>query len=491
MVRQTPRFDLDTYERGDLDWDHTDTVEALDKHAIARGPLAERPETGVYNDALFYATDQSVLWGWDESAEEWTIRAGLGVKNERLPQLMTEWLNSVRYISPGDDVPGIFQSLDNGDGVHFNPGKHSVDTPVSLTTANVTITGSEGAKLIPDSPMDRVLHLNAQGHHLEGLHIDGLDRCREGVRQSEPGHLVNVTVENIVEPSSHAGTTSGIVSFAGGASRIINCTVRRVRSPHTSVGRGIRLPGAGPHWITDCRVTDVEPPNDADGIVTEGSDGEETIIRGCLIENIAEGGVKINNADATCLLEGNVLKNTDKEQTFAPVRVQEDDARIEGNEIYWRDPSRGIHIAGDNVSIVGNTIDVTAEQYDNTADGVRINGDYSSINIVDNDITGAGRYGIYVDAPSGVIDFTARGNCITDVANQGINLSAPETGRHERVILGENKCWGADEWGVYVDTVDSISVVGNVLRSGFTELRIENATNVERAANVGDFSDGT
>lgn len=85
MSDETPRLNLDTFEQGDTDWDHTDTVEALDEHAIARGPIAERPSEGDYDDELYYATDQRILWGWDAGAADWTARGGLGSEDDPVP----------------------------------------------------------------------------------------------------------------------------------------------------------------------------------------------------------------------------------------------------------------------------------------------------------------------------------------------------------------------------------------------------------------------
>lgn len=85
MANKTPRLDLDTFDPGDEDWSHTDTVEALDELAIVRGPIGARPDEGQYDGELFYATDQRILWGWDDSVSEWKPRAGLGAENSPLP----------------------------------------------------------------------------------------------------------------------------------------------------------------------------------------------------------------------------------------------------------------------------------------------------------------------------------------------------------------------------------------------------------------------
>lgn len=90
MTDETPRLNLDTYEPGDTDWSHNDTVEAVDEHAIERGPIAERPAEGSYDDELYYAVDQNVLWGWSESDSDWTIRGGTGSEEQPLDSVHTE-----------------------------------------------------------------------------------------------------------------------------------------------------------------------------------------------------------------------------------------------------------------------------------------------------------------------------------------------------------------------------------------------------------------
>lgn len=84
MPEETPRLGLKTYSQGDLDWDHTDSVRAIDEHAVSRGPASDRPDSGSYDDELYYATDQNVLWGWDDDAGDWTIRGGLGSDQQPL-----------------------------------------------------------------------------------------------------------------------------------------------------------------------------------------------------------------------------------------------------------------------------------------------------------------------------------------------------------------------------------------------------------------------
>lgn len=84
MADETPRLGLGTYDPGD-EWDHTDTVEAVDEHAIVHGPIAERPAEGEYDDELFHATDQGITWRWDASSGDWVHFSGRGSADQPVP----------------------------------------------------------------------------------------------------------------------------------------------------------------------------------------------------------------------------------------------------------------------------------------------------------------------------------------------------------------------------------------------------------------------
>ena len=85
MAGETPRLGLSTFEQGDEEWSHTDTVEAVDKNAIARGSIADRPDQGDYDDELYHATDQRITWRWDADAGDWNAISGLGSSDQPVP----------------------------------------------------------------------------------------------------------------------------------------------------------------------------------------------------------------------------------------------------------------------------------------------------------------------------------------------------------------------------------------------------------------------
>jgi hypothetical protein len=84
MVTQTPRFDLNKYSQGEDNWSHSDTIDFVDEYSIDKGPVADRPTTGDYDDQLYFATDQGLFWRWDSNVSDWTTDA-FGTESNRVP----------------------------------------------------------------------------------------------------------------------------------------------------------------------------------------------------------------------------------------------------------------------------------------------------------------------------------------------------------------------------------------------------------------------
>ena len=91
MAENTDRFGLNTYSQGDTNWDHTDTVQTIDELAIERGTVADRPDSGDYDDELYLATDQQILYRWDATADDWIVE-GVGSETDPLPKV---WANEI------------------------------------------------------------------------------------------------------------------------------------------------------------------------------------------------------------------------------------------------------------------------------------------------------------------------------------------------------------------------------------------------------------
>ena len=138
MGEETPRFGLDVYEPGDTDWDHSDTVEAVDELAIDRGSIEDRPESGSYDDELYLAIDQRLLWRWDADESDWTIAGGLGDTDAPLDELVAELVSS-RTVETDELTTNRYESTRVRDGlslsVDHQDGRESTtiewDTPPS------------------------------------------------------------------------------------------------------------------------------------------------------------------------------------------------------------------------------------------------------------------------------------------------------------------------------------------------------------------------
>lgn len=80
----TPRLGLGTYDYGDDEWSHTDTVRWIDEHGVQHGTLANRPDTGTYHGEPYHALDVGITFYWDDGAESWGYMAGFGDENHRI-----------------------------------------------------------------------------------------------------------------------------------------------------------------------------------------------------------------------------------------------------------------------------------------------------------------------------------------------------------------------------------------------------------------------
>ncbi|WP_222919746.1 glycosyl hydrolase family 28-related protein [Natrinema sp. SYSU A 869] len=227
MADETPRLGLGTYERGD-DWDHTDTVEALDEHAIVRGPIAERPSEGDYDDELFHATDQGITWRWDAASEDWEYFSGRGSDDQPIPgtshfeaaQLVhartkeTPVWNVEAHGIEGDGttevgqaVHDLLERVDQAGGgiVYFPPGHYLLertpligDDTILLGAGRSTVfdglrpDGDEGRALLSNKGFDATGYDGASNWGVCNVRIDAPDAT--GIM---PAHADNVRLERI------------------------------------------------------------------------------------------------------------------------------------------------------------------------------------------------------------------------------------------------------------------------------------------------------
>lgn len=147
MSDETPRLNLDTYEPGDTDWDHTDAVEAIDETAIERGPISERPSEGDYDDELYHAVDQRITWRWDASSEDWEPIGGMGSEDDPLPgTAYREAVNADHAsidetieIFPEDDIDDLLKQSNLR--LVLAPGTYNIDESAIELGHNLVVEG--------------------------------------------------------------------------------------------------------------------------------------------------------------------------------------------------------------------------------------------------------------------------------------------------------------------------------------------------------------
>ena len=176
MARDTSPTDRRGYQRPGLgdDWAAAwdELVEDSDALAVERGPVADRPSTGAYDDALYHAVDQRTLWRWDATKSDWVAQAGLGTADSPVPGTAHfeavstddsvtvttgEATNTLHYGSNQDRANagdnsvalGIGARANGDDGAGGSINSHvavGYEAGVSNTGNNVTATGYRAAQ---------------------------------------------------------------------------------------------------------------------------------------------------------------------------------------------------------------------------------------------------------------------------------------------------------------------------------------------------------
>ena len=227
MADDTPRLGLGTFDEGE-EWDHTDTVEAVDEHAIVHGPITERPVAGEYDDELFHATDQGITWRWDDSSEDWQYFGGRGSAEQPVPG--TSYFEAAHAVHArtaetpvwnveahgiegdgetevGGAVHDLLKTVDKSGGgiVYFPPGRYLLErTPLvgddtivmgagrSTVLEGTRPDGEEGRALLANRGFDTTEYDGASNWGVCNVRIDTPKTT--GIM---PAHAANVRLENI------------------------------------------------------------------------------------------------------------------------------------------------------------------------------------------------------------------------------------------------------------------------------------------------------
>lgn len=236
MVEETPRFGLHRYETGDTDWSHGDLVDFVDRRAIEVGSIADRPSTGEYDDELYFATDQGILWRWDADDEDWHGVAGRGSETRPLPgtvhreSVATNELSNVPFVSPGDAslqaAVDRVASEHGGGLVVLEPGRHDRhDYPVTVPNGVSIMGAGRGAATPQDDVTGTVLDadggpaltLGSNDHIVAGITVEKL-RVAGTVRTQSASYVRDFTVRDvlIVSPDENAGSGRGLEILTNG-----------------------------------------------------------------------------------------------------------------------------------------------------------------------------------------------------------------------------------------------------------------------------------
>lgn len=236
MADETPRFGLHTFERGDTDWSHTDLVQFVDSHAIDSGSITDRPPVGEYDDELYFATDQGLLWRWDENDADWRGVAGRGTEERPLPgtvhreSVATDELSNVPFVSPTDAT--LQATLDRVASTHggglviLEPGTHDRhDYPVTVPNG-VTLRGAGKGATTPqaevtatvlDAEGGPALTLGSNSRIVTGITVESF-RVDGTVRTRPADYVRNFSVRDIRidGPDADAGTGRGLEILTSG-----------------------------------------------------------------------------------------------------------------------------------------------------------------------------------------------------------------------------------------------------------------------------------
>lgn len=253
MANPTDRLDLNRYGAGDSNWSHSDTVETVDELAIERGAIADRPTSGNYDDELYLATDQQILYRWNETATDWIVE-GVGSETDPLPKI---WTNEIDSNSLNTDDASIATQLEipvysddanaPNDTHFFNDGDEILKYKDSAGTVHQSAT----------DPHDNSQH--SEPFLFNGANFDGLDT-------SELLNLLTVGTQSLenqdyTEAVVTAGSASGTITIDLAAANLHrveavgNVTIEFANVTSTPAGNSVTIyfedgDGTGPHTIS-------------------------------------------------------------------------------------------------------------------------------------------------------------------------------------------------------------------------------------------------
>ena len=426
MARYTPRLGLGTYERGE-EWDHTDTVEAVDEHAIVRGPIAERPTEGEYDDELYHATDQGITWRWDVSSGDWVYFGGKGSETQPVPG--TSHFDSVRAGAATVDTARVTHA-------------RSAETPVW----NVEAHGIEG---------DGETEVGAAVHEL----LERVDEAGGGIVYFPPGRY-------LLERTPLIGDDT-IVTGAGRATVLEGVRPDGEEGRALLANRGYDATGYGGASCWAVRNVRIDSP-DSTGIMPAHAEDVR-------LENVYGDRIRYHHVDVVSsknvVVDGFRATRGGDGDSDAPVQFDNQTAGTGSNTVWDGDEHATVEDDGTptrNCTLRNFEIDP-----ENRPDyGVHLHRDGTeSITVTDGYITGCQYAAIRADTGVSLEDLTIDAvSCIENA--RGISLGHVESGRRELTISDVTIRTDDDELaggsGLYAAGFDGAAISNLVVDGAFT-----------------------
>lgn len=429
-----------------------------------------RDSTGARVGTFYGTSSNAVALHHAASGKEATLD-GAGLSMDAIATETKPWADVTAYGAAGDgiaDDSAEIQAAINSAPVAYLPaGRYNIANPIDVGSTTIIGDGWNRTTINVSAHMQRAATITGAGGRVADLSIAGNDNAIEGlVLEGANSSAERVAVRNIGQWGTQTGTATGIATYSANNVTITNCLVDDVSAVNSGVGRGILVGGlgVGRATVSQCRVNNVTPPADGDGIVVQVNDGRTRIL-GNYVTGAAKSALKIQMGGGHTTASGNLLGWGDPTGPSI-LRVLDTSATISNNLLQQTDTASEAVRIGDTASDVafsGNTIDITAPT--GTTDGIRVRSGSENVSISGGTINlnNGGRHGAIVDSATNVSfgDVTIRGPGERGMTLEGTTgctvtgCTVTQAGAHG--INVANTCVG-------------VAITGNSLSSTFEEI---------------------